>query len=107
MEYRILCHNINHRRSGRRHITFLDLSSVEIAIICITHAESVFKLTLGQDLLGTLKLILLNNPLQEPLFLRKLLKCPFFLRNEAPVRYILYGNVKALVPFNIQSLKNI
>lgn len=84
-----MCHNFSQRRSGSRDVRFPDLSSVKIAIICISHAERVFKLTLGQDLLGALKLVLLINPLPEPLFLRKLQKkCLFFLRNEAPGRYI-------------------
>lgn len=56
----MLWHNFSQRRSG-----FPDLSSVKIAIIFISHAKRVFKLTLGQDLLGALKVVPLNNPLQE------------------------------------------
>lgn len=56
----MLWHNFSQRRSG-----FPDQSSVKIAIIFISHAKRVFKLTLGQDLLGALKVVPLNNPLQE------------------------------------------
>jgi len=43
----ILCHNFTQRSSGSRDIRLPDLSSVKIAIVFISQAESVFKLTVG------------------------------------------------------------
>lgn len=61
----MLCHNFSQRSSGSTDRRFPDLSSVKIAIIFISHTKRVLKLTLGQDLLGALKAVPLNNPLQE------------------------------------------
>lgn len=103
----MLCHNFSQRSSGSTDIRFPDLSSVKIAIIFISHTKRVFKLTLGQDLLGALKAVPLNNPLQETFPQKITEEMSVLLRNEAPVRCIYFGNVNTLFPFKFHGLQDV